>query len=297
LLWNMIEFEPSSVVRFSTEKNFLLLSELLFQLLKDGFRDSDKDLRNDVLIVCCLLASVKSSRIHFARTPLLRLLLDFNAKSDRLTLSLPADQTVPSVDFEMKKLLWTIISDLPPEPFCTAQIVQNDFVPSLFQYLELDRNKQAPAVKRWALSQLLELQMRAVVALQKIAEHVQEQYISLSGNEKVLAVAVGCSAQLESDEKEQYAELQALALDCLFHICSSVDFSAQTQGPETFESLIQLLSDPTFSEQVRTDAACILSIFLDNNPNNQRSFRRRCGPKHLIDFLRTDAKVPVRLSC
>jgi len=138
IIWNLL-YDSAAAHRFSTEANFLLLSELLHKLLSDGYRTSDRDLRNDVLVLCCLLAKHENSRIHFARSPLLRLLLSYAAHVEGQSDSSAAHSTTaPPEDFEMKKQVWTIVSALPPEPFCTAQIVHANFLEGLFQYLELD---------------------------------------------------------------------------------------------------------------------------------------------------------------
>ena len=170
ILWNLL-YNPEAIKRFSTEYNFNLLSDLLHNLMSQGFRTADKHLRNDVLCICCLLSQSEHSRMHFARSPLLRLLLSFSAHMDE-KVDPSSRSTAPTCDFEMKKLIWAVVSALPPEPFCTAQIVQANFLQSLFHYLELDPNQQHPSLAKWATSQLLELQVNNITRITLIKAHV-----------------------------------------------------------------------------------------------------------------------------
>ena len=136
--------------------------------------------------------------------------------------------------------------------------------------------------------------MRAVTFVPLLAEHIQEQYVNLNGSDLLLNLALQCinGKSAHDPHSELYTLLQQQALDALLRVCSSLDIQGQEQSPEKFSQLIDLFSDPTNSEAVKTNVVCILSLYLEGNPVNQRLFRRASGIKQLVDFLKRDVAMP-----
>ncbi len=96
-------------------KSLNVLRRLLEQSLVSGFRAVDKELRNNVLVVASILARHKENHIHFITSGLLDLLLLY-ACAPEIGLPAPAEThnygTKSPFDFELKRLMWQLISDL-----------------------------------------------------------------------------------------------------------------------------------------------------------------------------------------
>lgn len=310
LIWNLIELDPNAVAAFGTEVNVRSLSRLLQQTLSNGYRNQDKYLRNEILVILNLIARVPANRKHLARTPTLRTLLLYStfAELDDLysnnnpysnrnpPMCAPFTQSTDHNDLEMKILMWIVSAMCISEQFSHSQIVQAEILRALMMYVDEEAIKTHPAVSRWSFTQLIALQKQALQVLFQIVSKLPQQYAYENGNEKLICFAETIVQNTESSVEKQLAkqelyELQAVAVSVVLQASWAVDFASQDQSSHTFSVLIGLYTSKEVTLAVKADAIAILCYLTKANEKNRRLFRKEGGLKAVVDLLRVRETV------
>jgi hypothetical protein len=130
------------------------LYEILFFLINDGFRQSDKELRNEIIIILTLLAEFPFSIGHFIHTELIHLLLTYSCVEEigkgkwPFFLKFIANSrnfgTINDSDLEFKKLIWnffTVLCKFNDVDLLLA-LSASPLVPCLLNYLEYQAPEQ-----------------------------------------------------------------------------------------------------------------------------------------------------------
>ena len=153
-------------------KSLNVLRRLLEQSLVSGFRAVDKELRNNVLVVASILARHKENHVHFITSGLLDLLLLY-ACAPEIGLPAPAEThnygTKSQFDFELKRLMWQLISDLcmvendvisPITQMAHKVVSQMPITETLLMYVD-HNSLDHRALKLWSAPQLRVLRIDA----------------------------------------------------------------------------------------------------------------------------------------
>jgi hypothetical protein len=124
------------------------LYKILFFLINDGFRQSDKELRNEIIIILTLLAEFPFSIGHFIHTELIHLLLTYSCVEEigkgkwPFFLKFIANSrnfgTINDSDLELKKLIWNFFTVLCKfnDVDLLLSLSASPLVPCLLNYLE-----------------------------------------------------------------------------------------------------------------------------------------------------------------
>eukprot|EP01038_Epipyxis_sp_PR26KG_P011849 gene11849-15855_t len=147
---NIIEaLNETDVIDF--ERSIYVLQAILNQRLIEGFKLSDKESRNEVLIVLSMIAQFPASIPYFYESKLINLLLTYCCIEDLGTVSwneyvpLVANSrnfvTSSEVDLEFKKELWLILSEIlkhGENDDILSVISSSPIFEDMFLYIEYD---------------------------------------------------------------------------------------------------------------------------------------------------------------
>eukprot|EP00505_MAST-04D_sp_SCG-Rhode-Island_P000780 Stramenopile-MAST_4_protein_780 len=183
------------------KKTFDVLRGLLEQTLVSGFRGKDKELRNNLLVVCSILARHRNNHQFFVSSGLLDLLLLYSSAME-IGLPTPSEPhnyaTSSECDFELKRLMWQLISDIAmhqeDEPVdhvmetAHTAISQMPLVETLLLYMDINRS-QEESLRVWSPPQLRVLRIDAC-GLLGVLLHVpecQKKFVDHDGPRVVLS--------------------------------------------------------------------------------------------------------------
>jgi hypothetical protein len=165
-LWNVFELVPDSVAHVATARTIEVHNLLLSDLLAEGHRTQDKELRNEVLILITYLAGQEACSTDFARTGLLDLLLTTSSavEADQARSSVKAFNLTSCLeDFEMKRAMINIVCLVSSAEVCLSEIASHPvFLDALLLHLDarleqhVARSKYSPQQERQLQVQCLE---------------------------------------------------------------------------------------------------------------------------------------------
>ena len=185
-------------------KTLNVLRRLLEQSMVSGFRAVDKELRNNVLVVASILARRQENHMLFITSGLLDLLLLYSCAPE-IGLPTPANinnfGTRSQHDFEVKRLMWQLISDLcmvennvisPATKIAHKVVSQMPITEMLLMYV--DHNAfDHPALKLWTTPQLRVLRIDACGLLGVLlrVNECAEKFVESEGPRLVLSFLEG----------------------------------------------------------------------------------------------------------
>lgn len=200
------------------------------RLLVWGMRESERSLRNQVLIVASLVARRPENRRWFIETGFFSLLLLYSTAAE-MGLPTDADQrrfgTTDTDDHEMKTLMWSLIADLCMQ--CNATVTNEDgqtqvidyghecraimrqslFLPTLLLYLD-PAQASHPYVSTWSAASRREVELHALSILRLLAPLCPQEFGNNAGplvallyfrkHTEGLSVAAEATDSAETDE-------------------------------------------------------------------------------------------------
>ena len=150
------------------------LGQMLEILFDQGYRKSDKELRNEVLIILMILSEEAGSSHLFLDSGILDTVLTYAAAAE-IERPTPGDvhnyATFSEADFELKRLLWrflVVVTESGGEAI-RVRVAQSPLVKTLLMYIDFQAMESCVAIKRWSLVQMKILQEDALVTLQSLA--------------------------------------------------------------------------------------------------------------------------------
>ncbi|NXN11766.1 CFA69 protein, partial [Indicator maculatus] len=204
ILWSLLENTSKEEVvhQLSSLECIHTLKEVFVELLLHGFRRSDRQLRNDLLVLASLLAANPAApMLESGFAKLLVVLATFTEVKIPNPLLKGLKLTNSPEDFEMKKLLFNVIGVLSKNP-CAAQaaslalslqlLSDNDVMPALLCYV---KPNQKPGFHDWSAAQYEELQLHAMAVLASVAPLLVEKYLSCQANTLLLLFLEWCMGQ------------------------------------------------------------------------------------------------------
>ncbi|XP_068012917.1 cilia- and flagella-associated protein 69 isoform X1 [Melanerpes formicivorus] len=194
ILWSLLENASKEVVhQLSSLECVHVLKEVFIELLLRGFRRSDRQLRNDLLVLASFLAANPAApMLESGFAELLVVLATFTEVKIPNPLLKGLKLTNSPEDFEMKRLLFNVIGVLSRNP-CAAQLLSdNDVMPALLSYV---KPNQKPGFYDWSAAQYEELQLHAMAVLASVAPLLVEKYLSCQANTLLLLFLEWCVSQ------------------------------------------------------------------------------------------------------
>ncbi|XP_042672983.1 cilia- and flagella-associated protein 69 [Centrocercus urophasianus] len=195
ILWNLLEnTSKEEVVNQLTSLECIhALKEAFVDRLINGFRHSDRQLRNDLLVIATLVAeNSAASMIESGFTMLLIVLATFTEAKIPNPLLKGLKLTYSYEDFEMKKLLFNIIGIFSKDPHAVQLLSENDVMPALLDYVKPHKK---PGFHDWSAAQYEELQLHAIAILASVAPLLIDKYLSCQANTLLLVFLEWCIGQ------------------------------------------------------------------------------------------------------
>ncbi|NXP12110.1 CFA69 protein, partial [Thinocorus orbignyianus] len=200
ILWNLLENTSKEEVvnQLSSLECVHALKEAFVDLLMHGFRQYDRQLRNDLLVIATALAENPAApMIESGFTKLLIVLATFTEVKIPNSLVKGLKLTYCYEDFELKKLLFNVIGVLSKDPcalsLLTLQLLsENGVMPALLYYV---KPNQKPGFNDWSAAQYEELQLHAIAVLASVAPVLVDKYLSCQANTLLLVFLEWCICQ------------------------------------------------------------------------------------------------------
>jgi Cilia- and flagella-associated protein 69, ARM repeat len=193
-LWNLHSVDMRVAAYIAEERGIVdTLHRILGELLYQGYRDRDRELRN--FILCFIQSLLRDERTSVARS--IRRMLTHVGLVDTLVLQAfyteapwirdmaddieqqvgispvqpELSQLTNNLDFEFKQMCWMLIGELSTDMVALARISKARPLKALAQYL-----CNATVQDRWCWSKLAELQSHALTLITELAPRLPAQF-------------------------------------------------------------------------------------------------------------------------
>ncbi|XP_033980915.1 cilia- and flagella-associated protein 69-like isoform X2 [Trematomus bernacchii] len=309
ILWNLLERGSTEVTaQLSSMECVISLKEAFLHQLINGFRHSDLQLRNDLLVITTLIAGNPNSLlieslfakqlVVFATFPELK---SHNPLVSNLKLSYNNE------DLKMKKMLLNLLV-LMSKDLAALQLYKEERV--LLALLMLVRPPAASperrsASRQWSSAQQEEVQLQALATLCSLAPIMLEDYMSCQGNAVLLLLLDWCVAQdafFGQGHSSPVAEGRGRRKAQMRH-CIRVLRSVTSSGEEsvnqdlcdqgTINQLLGILmqmeacpdEDDLVSLEIKSDIQLILSALCERDMHRKELFGSE-GVEMAVHFLK-----------
>ncbi|XP_033950602.1 cilia- and flagella-associated protein 69-like [Pseudochaenichthys georgianus] len=309
ILWNLLERGSTEVTaQLSSMECVISLKEAFLHQLFNGFRHSDLQLRNDLLVITTLIAGNPNSLlieslfakqlVVYATFPELK---SHNPLVSNLKLSYNNE------DLKMKKMLLNLLV-LMSKDLAALQLYKEERV--LLAVLMLVRPPAASperrsASRQWSSAQQEEVQLQALATLCSLAPIMLEDYMSCQGNAVLLLLLDWCVAQdaffgqgPSSPVAEGRGRRKAQMRHCI-RVLRSVTSSGEESVNQdlcdqgTINQLLGILmqmeaspdEDDLVSLEIKSDIQLILSALCERDMHRKELFGSE-GVEMAVHFLK-----------
>jgi len=274
VLWNVLEYVPAAAKSLATRRFFENIN-----VLRQGHRKNDKQLRNECLALLVFLVREPSAMPLMCDSGLLDTLINVSVAAETAgtedTNVASFNLTTSAEDLEMKLCMMDLIATLASDEECFSVIRESDFLPTLLFHLDPGLESQ-PARAKYAKSQEHEITIGSLTALAAMVAMEPDAVLHLGGCQVLLELL-----RTESDETVRYGILKVL-LACAGHPAFQQQLGVELGG---VSMMLSLVNDPMGHPlQLRQDAIGVVAKLCTNNPDNSELFWRLQG-------------VPTMLSC
>ncbi|XP_069787552.1 cilia- and flagella-associated protein 69-like [Narcine bancroftii] len=281
------------------------LKEAFLNKMINGYCHSDRQLRNDLLVIATILA--ENPLIPMIETGFTKQLIEFAVFPEVNTHNpLLHDLKISSnpEDFEMKKIFFQLLIVLTNDLASIQLLSKVKALQALFYYI--GKNEKI-GIRGWSDAQFEELQLHALAALMSVAPLMLEDYMECQGNTRLLLFLDWCVSQDPYFGKGNsfhatggYGNKKAQMRYCLKLMRSIVSIEEEfinkslcDQG--AINQLIDILKNMTdileeeneMNLHMQTDILIILSSICENDIHRKELFGA-CGVEVLIKLLKND---------
>ncbi|KAL7381185.1 hypothetical protein ABVT39_001708 [Epinephelus coioides] len=199
ILWNLLEKgSKEATAQLSSIECVISLKEAFIHQLISGFRHSDLQLRNDLLVITTLITENLNSLINeslFAKQ--LVALVTFPELKSQNPLVRNLKLTYNNEDFQMKKLLLNLLVIMSKDSAALQLYKEERVMPALLTLVSppASSSERRSASRQWSPVQQEELQLQALATLSTIAPLMLDDYITCQGNSCLLLLLDWCVAQ------------------------------------------------------------------------------------------------------
>eukprot|EP00794_Sanderia_malayensis_P003621 gene3621-4134_t len=193
VLWNLLEFGSKDEVmkQLNCSECVNALQESFINCIQTCSGQADRQFRNDLLILCTLVASRCQDApflvCGFTRT--LSLLTSYPEVKSNSDIARSLKLMPNQEDFELKKLLFDVLMVLSSDPASAAVFSQQRVVLALFSYV---KPIESGMKTMWTPAQFEELQLQALFVLATIAPLCLDDYMTCQGNTRLLLLLEWC---------------------------------------------------------------------------------------------------------
>ncbi|XP_069815620.1 metalloreductase STEAP2 isoform X3 [Dendropsophus ebraccatus] len=195
ILWNLLENGPKEEVinQLSNIECIYTLKDAFVRLLTNGSKLSDRQLRNDLLVIATLIA--ENSRPPMIESGFAKQLILFATFSEVKSHN-PLVKSLKLLhnheDFEMKKLLFNMLVVLSKDLSTVQLLCDGKVVLALFNYVKANEKH---GVHDWPAARYEDLQLHAIATLCSVAPLLVEDYMTCQGNTRILLFLEWCCSQ------------------------------------------------------------------------------------------------------
>ncbi|KAE9031495.1 hypothetical protein PF005_g129 [Phytophthora fragariae] len=340
ILWNVLELSHekiSAVTKCASRKEllevfrlrnatFFLGNEFTFQallhvlelLLAHGYRQQDKEMRNECLMILQLLAKRRRSMDFFYSTGLTACLFSYatsaelshanasrlspgrsqqdksSATASAITASSQFYATNSDEDFEFKQMLWFLLAEISCDhPANLSELVQFRFMEVWLSYATANnggvnpqQDQGAPSrtsAHKYSTPQLQLLQWTALSVLNHVAAFVVDHFYEIGGHVKLLEFL-----QLNMGTEDVLASAWLLMLQIS---PPQPFFQSELGNLGAIETAMDIFEAPpsrhTFSIRRNAILACA-SMCRNDDGSNRKRFRLANGVHALVQHLEFD---------
>jgi len=194
ILWNLLEKGSQEEVanQLNNQPCISQIRDAFIHQLTQGYSHYDRQLRNDLMVLASLIATLCLDA-PFVETGFVKQLALFatfqEVKSHNALVKHLKLLTNPE-DFELKKLLLNIIVSLSKDPSVIPILSEGRVLLALFSYVRANENKTPP--QEWNPAQFEEIQLHALSALSTLCPLMIEDYMMCQGSTRLLLLLEWC---------------------------------------------------------------------------------------------------------
>ncbi|KAG9476552.1 hypothetical protein GDO78_003215 [Eleutherodactylus coqui] len=195
ILWNLLENGPKEevITQLSNIECIYALKDSFVRLLTNGSKHSDRQLRNDLLVIATLIAeNNRPPMIESGFAKQLILFATFSEVKSHNPLVRNLKLLHNHEDFEMKKLLFNMLVVLSKDLSTVQLLCDGKVVLALFNYV---KGNEKPGAHDWPAARYEDLQLHAIATLCSVAPLLVEDYMTCQGNTRILLFLEWCCSQ------------------------------------------------------------------------------------------------------
>ncbi|XP_032391783.1 cilia- and flagella-associated protein 69 isoform X2 [Etheostoma spectabile] len=305
ILWNLLERGSKEVTaQLSSMECVISLKEAFLHQLMSGSRQSDLQLRNDLLVITTLIAENPNSLLvesSFAKQ--LVVLVTFPEMKSHNPLVHNLKLTYNNDDLKMKKLLLNLLVLLSKDLGALQLYKEESVMLVLLTLVKPPAASSEPrsASRQWSSVQQEELQLQTLAVLSTLAPLMLDDYMFCQGNACLLLLLDWCVAQDalfgEGDTRERGSR-KAQMRHCIRVLRSvtslgedSVHLDLCDQG--TINQLLGILmqmeaspdEDDVVTLEIKSDIQLILSALCESDMHRKELFGSE-GVEMAVHFLK-----------
>jgi hypothetical protein len=302
ILWNVLDLDWDGASAALGSLDILeSFCEFMHMALVDGYREKDKALRNDLMVLLMLIARRSEVRRLFADSGLFSVLLRSALAPPNLQMldeqgileglmgmagsaasgknpigSQPVVLTNSPEDMEFRILVWSTIASCCTDPRCAELAMQFGFVSSLLSYLDAAPQEDT---RHWSREQIRTLQVQSLDSLFHITQSIPAAIRDIPGGvSSVLSLMEGAMSYQQIDE--------GLQRKCLILLMVMLQQPAYVDeiGEAGVRHVINCFTDST-TMSLRQLCASVLSSLCSGHKANQRAFRKHGGVELLVKHI------------
>jgi len=288
IIWNLLDICPSTALLDfgAKDANFEALSNLLLQL-EDCYRLKDKELRNELAIVLCLLAREEKNHMSLVLNQNLNIAI-YQSTKHELSETTVQGNSLSESDFEFKNSLWAFILATISCDLALSVIIEKKVPEALLVHIDPDLEAH-PALKLLNDQQKVELKSRALQILMHLLPRAPTLYSKMGMHDKFTSFIL---VQLEKagdglQHMEVTQRLINLVLKSLCKVVSRADTTDVLMDVNDVRLLFSLFNDPENTPADRANAIRLLGLLCDHHPYNQRVLRKEGGIRAVASALQT----------
>ncbi|KAK1944660.1 Cilia- and flagella-associated protein 69 [Phytophthora citrophthora] len=278
------------------EFTFQALLHVLEMLLAQGYRQQDKEMRNECLMILHVLAKRRRSLDFFYSTGLTACLFSYatsaelshvkdksSATASAITASNQYYTTTSDEDFEFKQMLWFLLAEISYDHEANlSELAQFRFLDVWLSYVTAGSQKSGSS-RKYSAPQLQILQWTALSALNHVTPFVVDHFYDIGGHEKLLKFL-----ELNVGNEDFLASTWLLMLQISPPLPY---FQAELGKLGAIETAVDIFeaspSRNTFAIRRNAILACA-SMCRNDDGSNRRRFRQANGVHILINYLEFD---------
>ncbi|KAK2920812.1 cilia- and flagella-associated protein 69-like [Channa argus] len=310
ILWNLLERGNKDEVtaQLSSMESVVSLKEAFFHQLMNGFRHSDLQLRNDLLVITTLIAeSPNCLLIESLFAKQLMPFVTFPELKNHNPLVRNFKLSYNNEDFKMKKLLLNLLVPMSKD-FAAQQLYKEEQV--MLALLTLVKPPTASSecrssARHWSSIQQEELQVQALSILATIAPLMLDDYMSFQGNACLLLLLDWCVGQGHSFHGTRgRGSNKAQMRSCIRVLRSVTSLGEESVNQDlcdqgTINQLLGILTqmqdspdedDDAVTLEIKSDIQLVLSALCETDMHRKELFGSE-GVEMAVHFLRKGSNM------